>query len=70
MIIFSAHAKSRLKHRHIPKQWVIETISQPDTKNLSFKNRRLFRRRYGDKILEVVTIQEDVKTIIVTQYWL
>ena len=70
MIIFSDHAKARLKQRHIPKQFILEAMTQPDTKKAGSRSRRLYRRRYGDKILEVVATQENSNIIIITQYWL
>ena len=70
MIIFSDHAKARLKQRHIPKQFILEAMTQPDTKKAGSRNRQLYRRRYGDKILEVVAIRDGINIIIITQYWL
>ncbi len=70
LIIFSDHAKARLKQRHISEQFVLEAIKRPDSRKISSRNRRLYRRRYGDKILEVVVITEKADLIIITQYWL
>ena len=69
-IIFSDHAKSQRLERKIPKQHVLTTIKSPQKKVESFKSRQLLQRRFGDRILEVVTIQEDDTLTVITQYWL
>lgn len=67
--VFSDHAKLRLKQRSIPRELVLETIDKPDKKKYSDRFRWLYQRRYGDKILEVVAINENKQLIIITQYW-
>lgn len=69
-IIFSDHAKRQNLFRKIPKKSILETLKNPDTVVRSFRNRRLRQKRFGDKILEVVTITEENTVTIVTQYWL
>jgi hypothetical protein len=67
-IIFSDHAKENLKERYISKKRIIETVKYPDRILVSFKNRRLRQRRFGDKILEVVTVTEGSQITVVTAY--
>lgn len=69
-IVFSDHAKKQRIERKIPIKNVLETIKNPQNKFNSFRNRQLFQRKFGDKILEVVTAPEEKTTIIVTQYYL
>ena len=69
-IIFSDHAKSQRIERKIPKQYVLETIKTPENKLTSFKNRQLLQRQFGDRILEVVIIQEKDVLTVITEYWL
>jgi len=54
-IVFSDHAKKQLKERYVSKKRTIEAVINPNKVLASFKNRRLRQRRFGDKILEVVT---------------
>ena len=68
--IFSDHAKEQLVERKIPKKIVLETVKNPQKKIKSYKSRELRQRRFGDKILEVVIIQEEESITIITQYWL
>ena len=69
-IKFSEHAKEQLKERYLSEKRTIEAVKNPDTILTSFKNRRLRQRRFGDRILEVVTITEGPRITIVTAYYL
>lgn len=55
-IKFSDHATEQLKERRINIKRVVDTIKNPQEKSKSFKNRTLRQRRFGSKILEVVTL--------------
>lgn len=69
-IIFSEHAEKQLKERYISKKRTTEAVKNPDRILESFKNRRLRQRRFGDKILEVVTVTEGSRISVVTAYYL
>ena len=69
-IAFSDHARNQLKERYVSKKRTIEAVRNPDKVLVSFKNRRLRQRRFGDKILEVVTVTEGLRITIVTAYYL
>lgn len=69
-IEFSKHSKERLKHRNISQQRVIQTLSSSTDISSSFRNRTLSRKRFGDKILEVITKKDNNKVIVVTAYYL
>jgi len=69
-IAFSDHAGNQLKERYVSKKRTIEAVRNPDNVLASFKNRRLRQRRFGDKILEVVTITEGSRITVVTSYYL
>jgi len=70
MIVFSEHAKQRMEQRGIDKKFVIETAEDPDKVDKSFRGHELRQKRFGDKILEVVTKTEKEEIVVVTQYWL
>lgn len=70
MIVFSDHAKEQNKKRKIPEKWIIETVTSPEEVLESFRGWKLHRKRFSDKILEVVTITEGARITIITQYWL
>jgi hypothetical protein len=67
---FSDHAKIQIQRREIPKNRIVETVQNPEETENSYRGRVLQRKRYQDKILEVVTITEDRRIIIVTAYYL
>lgn len=66
----SDHAKIQQKIRKIPTKSIIEAVNNADEIKSSYRGRRLRRKRFGDKMLEVVTITERKKIIVVTQYYL
>lgn len=69
-IVFSDHAKLQLKRRKISQRLVIETITSPQQKITSFKERKLRQRLVGSKILEVVTKTDGSKITVITAYYL
>lgn len=70
MIEFSEHARERNLKRKIPKKWIIEAVRNPDEIKESFRGRKLRRKRFEDRVLEIVTVTEGSKIIVITQYWL
>lgn len=69
-IKFSEHATNQLKLRKISKKRIIEVVRNPEDVKASYKNRRLRRRVYGGKILQVITITEGSKITVVSCYYL
>lgn len=67
---FSEHSKRQSIRRKIPKEWVLEAVENPEETRESFKSRELRRKRFGNKILEVVIVAEGEKIVVVTQYFL
>lgn len=70
MLEFSDHAKERNLKRKIPKDRIIKTVKNPDEVLESVRDRKLRRKKFGEKILEVVTITEGKEIIVITQYYL
>lgn len=69
-IKLSDHAKRQRIERQIPLNQILQTIKNPQNKDVSFKNRQLLQRKFSGKILEVVTVEEEDSTIVITQYYL
>ncbi len=67
---FSDHAIEQQKIRKIPKMRIIDTVRDPEETEASFRGRVLSRRSYRNKMLEVVTITEEKRIIVVTAYYL
>ena len=69
-IEFSNHSLDQIKKRNITKISVIKTINDPDEILPSYRKRKLIRKSFNDKILEVVTTIENNKVIVITAYLL
>lgn len=54
----------------IKREMVIDTVNSPDAATVSYRQRNLYRKRFGDETLEVVTVSEDDTIIVITQYFL
>lgn len=70
-IEFSGHSLDQLKERPtVTKEMVLETINNPDKKLSSYKQRTLYQKHYAENILEVVTILDSGKIVVITEYFL
>lgn len=69
-IEFSQHGREQIKRRGISRSHVLQTIENADIKEVTFRGRKLFRKRFGEKLLEVVAVEEDKELIIITAYYL
>lgn len=69
-IKFSEHALLRLKGRKISKLRVENSIKFPDKIIKGDRGRKLRQKKFGDKILEVVTKTEGSKITVITEYYL
>ncbi|HEX7633500.1 MAG TPA: DUF4258 domain-containing protein [Candidatus Saccharimonadales bacterium] len=68
-IEFSQHALDQLEIRtKITKSMVLDGLHAPDEVVDSYRDRHIFRKQYGTEWLEIVTVKEDNKLIIITQY--
>ena len=68
-IEFSQHSKDQIKRRGIAKKKVVETI-ETGKHEVSFRERKTYRKKFGQKMLEVVTVDEGSKLIIITAYYI
>ena len=69
-IKFSQHAKVQLKKRRISQKRIFETVRNPEEMLQSYKKRRLRRRLFGDKILQVVTVTEGSRITVISTYYI
>jgi len=70
-IKFSDHALAQFGNRpRIKREMVLQTIKSPAAATVSYKQRNLYRKRFGKETLEVVTVSEDDTIIVITQYFL
>lgn len=67
-IVFSQHAIERMNQREITKLQVFSTIKSPQEKVESYKDRIIYKRKFGAKTLEVVTTVENKTIVIISAY--
>ena len=67
---FSDHAKKQNLRRNIPIDKIESTLQNPDEILPSYRKRKLYRKAYFDRILEVVIVEEHDIMMVITQYYL
>jgi len=70
MIVFSDHAIDQNKKRKISESRIVRTVTDPDDVEPSSRGRVMRRKRFGEKILEVITVTEGSRVTVITQYYL
>ena len=69
MIIFTKHARDRMRERNIFKSDIIKVILNPD--KIQREDRRVIAsKKINRKSLEIVYVIEDNKKIILTCYYI
>jgi len=63
-IVFSEHAENRIKERGISKLKVVATVKKPDEIWDSYRERKIYRRKFHDYTLEVVVKNENFLVVI------
>jgi len=70
VIIYTRHAKERLSQRKIPESFIEQTLSSPSSEIISsFGKRKIARKVFDKKILEVVFKEENNDMAVITAYW-
>ena len=69
-VIFTTHTKIRLVERSIPVSFVKQAIRSPDYEKPTFDNRTQIRKKFGNKVLEIIYAKHLNKIIIITLYYL
>lgn len=69
-IVFSDHAKDKLKTRKISLNVVSKAVYEFEKILPGFKGRKLRRKTIYGKILEVVTVTEGSRITVITAYYL
>ncbi len=67
-IVFSDHSIERLKQRNITELQVYTTVKSSEDIIKSYRERTVYRRKFGNKILEVITKHEGKDLIIISAY--
>ena len=70
MIVFSDHAVEQNKKRKIPESRILRTVTNPEEVDKSSRGRLIRRKKFENKILEVITVTEGSRVTVITQYYL
>ena len=65
-IIYTRHARSRMRQHRISIDNVVETIAAPDQLLPGVKNRYNALKRIGNKIIRVTWVKENDRIVIIT----
>ena len=69
LILFSRHAILKLEQRKITKQFVLETVKNPDLVRPTYDFREELYRKFSTNYLKVVIKRAKGKIIVVTMHW-
>ena len=69
-IVFTDHTKARLLERNISISLVRQAIKNPDYEKQTFGGKTQIRKKFGDKVLEVIYAKYFNKIIVVTSCYL
>ena len=69
LIIFSRHALVKLEQRKISKQFVLETLKNPQLVRPSYDFREELYKKFAKNYLKVVIKKVKGKIIVVTMHW-
>lgn len=69
---FTDYVRKRMQKRGVLEERVIETMDSPHKEyaDKDFPNRMIRERRYGDRILKVVSEDESTDEVVVSVMWL
>ena len=69
VVEYTEHALFRMRHRHILRARIEETIENPDFSFMIRAGRFAALKKYEDKFLKVIYERSNGKIIVVTVYW-
>ena len=69
MIIFTTHARVRLKERHITAELVRKIVKTPDTIRTLAEDTYAYYGKHNGKTIKIILSKRRNKTIIITLYY-
>jgi len=70
MLVFTNHAKKRMRERGVSKRQIVATLRQPKLIRKEDGSITIFSQKFGSNTLEVVAEVDNAKVIIITLYWI
>jgi len=68
-IIFTKHFKIKLEQRKINRQFIVETIKNPDLTRPTYGLREELYRKFGKHYLKVIIKRKKERIIVLTTHW-
>jgi len=68
-VIFTKHAIIKLEQRKINKQFVLETIKNPDSVRPTYGSRKELYRKFGKHYLKIIIKKRKEYIIVITMHW-
>ena len=69
LIIFTKHALIKLLQRKINRQFVLETIKNPDLTRPTYGFREELYKKFGKHHLKVIIKRRNKRVIVLTTHW-
>jgi hypothetical protein len=68
-IIFTKHALIKLEHRKINRQFVLETVKNPELIRPTYNQRQELYRKFGKIYMKVVVRKINEIALVITMHW-
>jgi hypothetical protein len=68
-ILFTFHAKKRMKKRKISLEKVKETLEKPVVISRAKDNKKIAYKNFREKVVEVVFVEENSNKIVISVRW-
>ena len=69
-VVFTKHAAEMLSFRRIKKEFVEETVKNPDDTLEAKSGKMIYFKDFGKNFLKVVVAKEDDKAVVITEHWI
>ena len=69
LIVFTKHLKIKLEQRKINKQFVVETVKNPDLVRPTYSFREELYKKFGKHYLKVIIKRKKGHIIVLTTHW-
>ncbi len=68
-IIFSDHAKLKIKQRKLSQKRIVETIEKPDSVTFSRGGREIALKKFRTNHMQVIIKREQNVVVVITAHW-
>lgn len=68
-VVFSDHARLKIKQRKLPRRSILETIEDPDSVVQSHGGRKILLKKFRVNHMQVIIKPEAGAIVVVTAHW-